>query len=111
MTKNLGQNQISAGGRTFRFDRCAPQDDSRGKGVNGERSTVNGRGGKARSQDAGDGRLERQGLVILRNEMTKNLGQNQISAGGRTFRFDRCAPQDDSRGKGVNGERCAKTRA
>jgi hypothetical protein len=40
-----------------------------------------------RKLETGDGKAK--SLVILRNEMTKNLGLNQISAGGRTFRFDR----------------------
>ena len=53
-------------------------------------------------------------FVILRNEMTKNLGQNQISASGQRARNVRLlagsasiatAPQDDNKSKGVNGKR------
>ena len=63
---------------------------------------------KAEAERQGDLRLasgnwKGEFFVILRNGMTKNLGQNQISAGGQTFRFDRYA-QDDRGIKSVNGE-------
>ena len=56
--------------------------------------------------------VEMERLVILSGPKNLGLepdlrqwakGAERPPAGG--FRFDRCAPQDDSRGKGVNGER------
>ena len=76
--------------------------------VNGQRSTVNGL--KARHQETGVGRLEagnRKGkrLVILRNEMTKNLVLTRISAGRRTFRFVPLVLRMTNKINCVNGER------
>jgi hypothetical protein len=50
-------------------------------GVDGRSETE-----KARRQEAGDRRLEWQVLVILRNEMTKNLVLTRISAGRQRAR-------------------------